>query len=92
MELKHELLYKHIGAKIVYFRKLNGISQQDFAKKINLSESALSKIENGRYNENISLELLQNIADALGVKLTTLISLDNREKKFWKKLYKDNGK
>ena len=92
MELKHELLYKHIGAKIVYFRKLNGISQQDFAKKINLSESALSKIENGRYNENISLELLQNIADALGVKLTTLISLDNREKKFWKKLYKDSGK
>ena len=92
MELKHELLYKHIGAKIVYFRKLNGISQQDFAKKINLSESALSKIENGRYNENISLELLQNIADALGVKLMTLISLDNREKKFWKKLYKDNGK
>ena len=92
MELKHELLYKHIGAKIVYFRKLNGISQQDFAKKINLSESALSKIENGRYNENISLELLQNIADALGVKLTTLISLDNKEKKFWKKLYKDNGK
>ena len=92
MELKHELLYKHIGAKIVYFRKLNGISQQDFAKKINLSESALSKIEHGRYNANISLELLPNIADALGVKLTTLILLDNREKKFWKKLYKDNGK
>lgn len=91
MELKHDLLYRHIGAKIAYFRKLNGISQQEFAKKINLSESALSKIENGRYNENISLELLQNIADGLNVKMTTLITLDNKEKKFWKRLYKKNG-
>jgi|P1105metagenome_2_1110788.scaffolds.fasta_scaffold10484_6 transcriptional regulator with XRE-family HTH domain len=91
MELKHALLYKHIGAKIAYFRKLNGISQQEFAKRINLSESALSKIENGRYNENLSLELLQTIADGLNVKMTTLITLDNKEKKFWKRLYKENG-
>ena len=91
MELKHELLYTHIGAKIAYFRKLNGISQQEFAKKVNLSESALSKIENGRYNENLSLELLQNIADGLNVKMTTLIMLDNKEKKFWKRLYKETG-
>ena len=90
MELKHELLYRHIGAKISYFRKLNGISQKDFAKMLKLSESTLSKIESGRYNENISLELLQNIADGLNVKMTALITLDDQEKDFWKKLYHES--
>ena len=92
MELKHKMLHKHIGAKIAYFRKLNGISQQELAQKINISESAISKIENGNYNKNISLKLLQIIADELNVKMTTLITLDNKEKKFWKKLNKENDK
>ena len=90
MELKQELLYKHIGAKIAYFRKLNGISQKDFAKKLKLSESALSKIESGHYNENISLALLQNIAEGLNVRITTLITLDDQEKNFWAKLYNES--
>ncbi len=90
MELKHKLLHRHIGAKIAYFRKLNGISQQELANRINISESAISKIENGNYNKKISLELLQVIADALNVRMTTLITLDNKEKKFWKNMYKEN--
>ena len=92
MELKHKLLDRHIGAKIAYFRKLNGISQQELAQKISISESAISKIENGNYNKNISLNLLQTIAEALNVKMTTLIILDNKEKKFWKRLNKENNK
>lgn len=35
------------GAKIIYFRKMKGISQKSLAAQIGISRQYLSKIENG---------------------------------------------
>lgn len=40
------------------------ISQKEFAKKLNTTQSVVSRIENGK--QNISLDMLQKIAEALG--------------------------
>lgn len=74
--------FKQIGLKIVYYRHLKNISQQDLAKKINISVSALSKIERGKYNNNLSLSMLFTIAEGLGIDPVLLLSFDKREDEF----------
>lgn len=56
------LLYRQIGAKIAYYRTLEGMSQEDLARKIAISKSTLSKIERGKYNSGLSIATLLNIA------------------------------
>lgn len=63
------LLYRQIGAKIAYYRTLEGMSQEDLARKIAISKSTLSKIERGKYNSGLSIATLLNIADGLKVEL-----------------------
>lgn len=53
--------------KIVYqisqLRKIQNISQNQLAKKIGTTQSAIARIETG--NQNITIEMLQKIAVAL---------------------------
>jgi len=71
--------FKQIGGKIAYYRKLRKLTQEQLAQKINISSSTLSKIERGMYNKNISILMLNNIAEGLDVKLVWLIELDEQE-------------
>lgn len=45
-------------------REKAGLSQKDLALKLKTTQSVISRIENGK--QNISLDMLQKIADALG--------------------------
>ncbi|MFH1194730.1 MAG: helix-turn-helix transcriptional regulator [bacterium] len=45
-------------------REKAGISQKDLAYKLKTTQSVISRIENGK--QNISLDMLQKIAEALG--------------------------
>lgn len=65
--------YKKIGAKILYYRRLQGLSQEQLAEKANISASYLSKIEHGTYSQNLPLTTLFIIAEALGVNADELI-------------------
>ena len=47
-------------------REKAGLSQKDLALKLKTTQSVISRIENGK--QNISLDMLQNIANALGKK------------------------
>lgn len=47
-------------------REKAGLSQKDLAHKLKTTQSVISRIENGK--QNISLDMLQKIADALGKK------------------------
>ncbi len=47
-------------------REKAGLSQNELALKLKTTQSVISRIENGR--QNISLDMLQKIADALGKK------------------------
>jgi len=72
--------YKQIGQKIAYYRKLKSLTQKEMARRLNISESTLGKIECGKYNNNIPLSILLSIAEELKIDLAMLVSFDEREK------------
>ena len=59
----------HIGRKIERIRTIKGIKQDDLAKELGISQSALSKIEQ---SEKVDEEKLNLIAEALGVSAETI--------------------
>ena len=55
-----------VGQLIRDTRKAKGLTQREVGEKIGVSESAFNRYENGV--SNLSLETVQKVADALGVK------------------------
>ena len=91
MDFKRKLIYKHIGARIAYFRTLNELSQVELAQRIHLSSATLGKIERGIYGSSISLDTLLDISEVLGLELNMIISSDPEERQYWKKLLKSKA-
>ncbi|MBR7024887.1 MAG: GIY-YIG nuclease family protein [Selenomonadaceae bacterium] len=90
LDPRKEFFLKMIGAKITYYRTLRDMSQKEPAKRANMSVSSLSKIERGRYNDNVSVSLLFDIADGLQIDITMLVTFSDMEKSmWWKPLSKD---
>ena len=83
LEVKRQILLKQIGAKIAYYRTLRDMSQTELAKRVYLSRSALSKIERGKYNDNVSVITLSDIAEALQIDLTLLVTFNDMERQMW---------
>ena len=83
MSLKRKLVYKHIGAKIAYFRALNDMSQDELAHRIHVSRGTLSKIERGSYDSSVSLDI-----DVMGLEFSVFISSDADERQYLEKLLK----
>lgn len=73
-------IYKQIGNKVAYYRKLRDLTQEELARQIHVSISALSKVERGGYNNNIPLSLLILIAEELHIELSTLVTFNKDEK------------
>lgn len=67
--------YKQIGAKIVYYRMLKSMSQEQLAEKAGISASYLSKIEHGKYDRNIPFTTLLLIAQALELDVCEIIKV-----------------
>lgn len=86
LDPRKEFFLKMIGAKITYYRTLRDMSQKELAKRANMSVSSLSKIERGRYNDNVSVSLLFDIADGLQIDITMLVTFSDTEKSMWWKL------
>lgn len=63
-----------LGLVIASLRKLNGMSQVQLAEKAKISRSHLSSIEAPNIVRPFSLEVLYNIADALGVRAGDLLN------------------
>lgn len=63
---------KDLGFTIKKLREDRNVSQEELADKLNISQSKLSKIENGRLKVNITL--LLKICNCFGVKITYLIN------------------
>lgn len=55
---------KQIGSFIRNLRERKGITQEDFAKELNTSQSAVARMEKGE--QNFSTEILNKIGDVLG--------------------------
>lgn len=91
MDFKRKLVYKHIGARIAYFRALNDMSQDELAHRIHISRGTLSKIERGSYDSSVSLDTLLDIADVLGMEFSMFISSDLEERQYWEKILKNKN-
>lgn len=65
MEREFEKEYKMIGLKISYYRKLQGITQENLADKLGVATSYIGQIEAPGMYKPISLTTLLRIAQAL---------------------------
>ena len=74
METKREIIMRQIGAKIAYQRKFHGYSQEQLSQKLHLGKTVLSRVERGKYNQNLSLNMLLDIADWGGEAASSLPS------------------
>ncbi|MFM9277993.1 helix-turn-helix domain-containing protein [Paenibacillus jiagnxiensis] len=68
-----EQTLKRIGRRIRAFRKLKGLTQEQLAELVGTNFSYIGKIERGEYN--VKIQTLEKIANALGVRLSALLSL-----------------
>lgn len=59
-----------IGQLIAHIRQERGLTQSNFAKQLNTSQSAVNRIEHGK--QNLSLETLGRISDVLNKQLISL--------------------
>ena len=89
MDVRKAIIFKQIGAKIAYYRTLSSLHQVDLANKIGVSKSVLSRIERGKYNDNISVSLLLDIADGLQIDMAMLVTFNEQEKQMWWNELKD---
>ena len=66
--------FRILGLKIAYFRKLRGLTQEQFAEAIGKSVSFVSQIEanNSAVVKGISLETLFTISEKLEVPVSRL--------------------
>jgi transcriptional regulator with XRE-family HTH domain len=61
-----------VAKQIISLRKTLGLSQKELAEKLNTKQSAISRIEKGE--QNISIGLLEKIADVLGVEVNVSLN------------------
>ena len=66
-----------IKDNLINLRKQNNLTQIELAKKLNYSDKAVSRWENGEVTPDV--EVLQNIADIYGVPLTYLFEKEHFE-------------
>lgn len=70
MDMKHYKIYTQIGLNILYYRKQQGLTQENLAEMIDITQQHMQRIETARSVP--SLPTLLNIADALGVPVEKL--------------------
>ena len=74
MEFQNRDRFIELVLTISVLRKLRGMSQETLAQKAHMSRSHLSAIEAPNIVRPFSVEILFNIADALGVRAGDLLN------------------
>ena len=59
---------------------MRNLTQDELADRVNISVSSISKLERGKYNNNIPLSMLIMIAEGLRIDVSLLVTFDEREK------------
>lgn len=83
MDINKMIIFKQVGAKIAYYRTLRGLTQVQLAHSINISPDTIGKVERGKYNKNISLSLLLDIANGLKIDVVLLLTFSEQDKQMW---------
>ena len=82
-DVKKEIIFRQIGAKIAYYRTLRRLHQDQLAELAHISTSVLSRIERGKYNGHISVAMILDIAEGLRVDPTVFLSFNDDERNMW---------
>ena len=83
MSVQREIIFRQIGAKVAYYRTLRGISQEKLAERMNLHKSVLSRIERGKYHNDISLSTILDIAEKLQIDPALFLTFNDLERQLW---------
>lgn len=75
---KNEKRYIEIGLKISYYRKLNGLTQEQLAEKVGISPGYLSQVETPSFVQPISLKTLFAISDICGIPPYKFMKFDEK--------------
>ncbi len=92
MDVRKTTIYRQIGAKVAYYRTIRGMTQEQLAKKINVSKSTIGRIERGTYNKNVPVSTLLDIAEGLRIDMALLVIFSEQEKKMWWERERMRGK
>lgn len=66
--------YIRLGLNIAYYRKLKGLTQLQLAEAIDISRTHMSNIEAPNMPTSISLDTLMDLADALEIPVSSLLT------------------
>lgn len=69
---RHEILYREVGQRVRSLRTTAGLTQSALAQRVGLTRTSITNIERGR--QQFSLHILYDLADALAVPPTALLS------------------
>ena len=83
MDVQQEIIFRQIGAKVAYYRTLRGITQEKLAERMGLHKSVISRIERGKYHNDLSLATLLKIAEKLQIDPALFLTFNELEKKLW---------
>ncbi|WP_407400592.1 helix-turn-helix domain-containing protein [Anaerovibrio sp.] len=83
MSVDKRVVLLQVGAKIAYWRTIKGLTQAQLASVTKLSQTTISKLECGSYNDNISLSHVIDIANALKIDFTVLLEFNSMERDMW---------
>ena len=73
MSLKHSEIYKEIGKNVSKFRNKKGMTQEQLANEVGISYSYITQIEAPNVAKKMSLEVLIDIAEVLGISVKDLL-------------------
>jgi len=77
MKEKHSNRHMKLGLRIAYFRKMNGLTQEQLAEKIEKSAGYIGAIEATNVDRAISMDTLFDISDALDVPAHRFLQFDD---------------
>lgn len=81
-----QLVARMIGARVAYYRNIMGMTQKDMAKALFVSPSTISKIEQGKYLNSLSISHLLDISELFGISPSALIHSNSQDRDLLHKL------
>jgi len=75
VEHRHLEKYIALGLNIAFYRKKKGLTQEALAEKVGISRTHMSNIEAKKVEKSLSLDVLFDIADGLGIETGKLLEV-----------------
>ena len=77
MKIEHADAYMKLGLRIAYFRKMRGFTQEQLAERLGKSAGYIAQVEATSVDRAISLDMLFDISDLLGIPPYKFLQFDD---------------